>query len=234
MPDFLPRRDAELLGWARNFRDKIVASAQAYGLDPQQAADFSDKVDVFAADYQAVASPSTRTRSATVRKDGSRAAMKQDARRLAAIARAHPGVSGEQRIELGLSLREERRTRGGRPRTVPQLVIRSATGHTVTLRIRNGQSGKRGGRAEGLAGAAVFSYTGEQPPGRRSQWSLRGFATRGRFNVRLESDTAPGSRVWLSACWLSAALRRGPACTPILTNIAGGPAGPVAADLLAA
>jgi hypothetical protein len=228
MPDFLPRGDGQLLGWARNFRDKIVASAQAYGLDPQQAAHFSARVDAFAK------APSTRTRSATVRKDESRDAMKEDARRLAAIVRAHPGVTGGQRIDLGLGVREQRRRRAGRPRAIPSLGIQSAMGYTIRVRVQNRESGKRGGRASGLSGAAIFSYTGAQPAARLAQWSLRGFCTRGRLDIRLESDTPPGTRIWLTACWLSNALRRGPACTPLCTNLPGGAAGPVAADLLAA
>ena len=234
MPDFLPRGDGNLLGWARNFRDRIVASPQVFGLDHQQAADFSARVDLFAADYQAVGAPSTRTPSATERKDNSRDAMKEDARRLAAIVRAHPGVTGEQRINLGLGVREERRRRIGRPRAVPSLGIQSAMGYTIRVRVLNRESNKRGGRALGLAGAAIFSYTGAQPPAALAQWSLRGFCTRGTFDIRLESDTAPGTRIWLTACWLSSALRRGPACTPICSNLPGGATGPSPAISLAA
>lgn len=234
MADFLPRRDLALFGWAHNFRNVILESAELYGIDPQQAADFSERVDAFAEALRVMGSPSTRTRLATMRKADARRALEAEARRLAAVARAHPGLSEVQLIQLRLTPRSNRGRKGRRPRTMPSLRVLSAENYTITLKVRNSESSRRGGRAAGLAGAAVFSYTGDEPPPRLSQWSLRGFATERTFRFRVESDTPAGSRIWMTACWLTHALRRGTTCTPIATNIPGGVAGFTGLERLAA
>lgn len=222
MADFLPRRDLALLGWAHNFRNRILESGASYGIDPQHAADFAEKVDAFAEAQRVMNSPSTRTRLATMQKDDTRRALEADARRLAAVARAHPGLSGVQLIQLRLTPRSNRGRKGRRPRTMPSLRVVSAENYSITLNVRNSESSPRGGRAAGLAGAAVFSYIGAEPPPRLAQWSLRGFATERTFRFRVETDTPAGSRIWITACWLTHALRRGTTCTPIATNIPGG------------
>lgn len=220
MPDFLPRRDNELVIWAENFSRCISLAATDYGLTEAQAAGFAAKLAVLVESIRPVSVPATRAPYFVAVKNAARDALKDDARALAAIVRAHPGLADVQRIQLGLGVRAETRKRGTRPTVEPRLRIISASECTVIARLEDKSSSR--GRPRGAIGAAIFRHVGPNPPARLCDWKLWGHTTKTKIPVRFEGDTPPGSRVWLTAYWLGPRLKHGPACGPVGTNLPGG------------
>jgi hypothetical protein len=123
MPDFLPRRDADLLNWSRNFDQRINSSYEQYGISAQQATDYSP-LHAAAAAYETWQRPDTRTPGARAAKDQAVAALKAQARRLVVFIRATPDVSDTLMIDAGLRPRKRTMTPTPRPDRAPFIRVR--------------------------------------------------------------------------------------------------------------
>lgn len=221
MPDFLPRRDADLLCWSAAFKKNIVMDPAAYGLSQAQADSYALNHDRFEAGYSLAVAPASRTRSSIIAKDELRDALKADARKLATIVRATPGITAEQRAVLGLGVRQGASpSRIGRPSAAPRLSLAALGSNTVRLRVRHPDWSRRG-KANGIAGAAIYGCAGEEPPASVQQWSLMTNAT--RMNVDVTFECLPyGALVWLCACFFNPRHENGPMSTPVCLRLAGG------------
>lgn len=226
MHDFLPEREAELRDWARRFSQKISADPQAFSLTQQQCDDFALLQASFAAALTRASEPDTNTSIARVAKRGAKKALKAEARRLARIIRAAPQVTPAQRSALGLGVPDAHLTPIHAPPTAPEVLIESVAGRTVKLRLKNQEEKTRRGKPRRSIGAAILVSVAAEGPTRASQWRIAGFATRSRTRVKFDEDVPAGATVWISACWLSPRLERGPCAMPIRTNLQGGPAAP--------
>src|SRR5690242_17687248 len=102
---FLPNNQGELLLWSSAFSAGIDAMGESIGIDPQQCANYAQLHAQYAAALSAALAPDTRTRGKVSAKNDARAALKNEARRLARIVNAHPSVTDVQRANLGLSMR---------------------------------------------------------------------------------------------------------------------------------
>src|SRR3954452_23681765 len=103
--DFFPAREPELRDWSNNFSAKITATPTAYGLTAAQATTFAALNTTWVDAYVAIADPTTRTRGKVATKNTAKRAMMDNARLLSAIVQAAPGVTDEQKIDLGLKVR---------------------------------------------------------------------------------------------------------------------------------
>jgi hypothetical protein len=221
--DFFPRRDADVVPWSANFRTRILDPK--YTVDPQTAAEYALLDDAFAEAYHASQAPGTRTPVAVQRKDGARRALEDEARRLCHILRATRSVTREMRVELGMGPGRAKKTRIDAPATAPLVTIHGVVQGTVEVRLRDRESfGYRKGN--GVAGAAVFTYVGENPPGGRSGWKFERNSTRTRLRITFGPEHRPGAKVWVCACWLNPRGMEGPMSNAAWTNIQRGEARP--------
>lgn len=229
MPDFLPRREADLLQWSTHFDRRINESPADLGLSPQEAADYRARHEAFAAAYQLARQPATRTASVVVAKDDARAAVVALARVLAGVVRANPAVTDAQRIALGLRVRTGPPSRIGPPQAAPGLVVVPLVGRkAVRVRLFDPASPTRRAKPRGVAGAAVFAFVGEAEPGTSARWVFCRNTTRTTADIDLPPGVPPGAAVWVAAHWFNPTGRRGPASPAVPTRLAGGWA-PVAA-----
>ena len=223
--DFFPRPEGEILAWSSNFRDQIVAAPGDFSLSEAQAQQYSEKHDAFAAAYRAASEPATRTRSNVFAKSGARVALEAEARQLARIVRAAPNVTAQQRYDLGLSApRTGGGTRIGAPASAPSAHVVSVSGRTVRLRLRDADAPDNRGKPRGVASAAILTFAGDEPPLLRSGWTLNRHATRTTVDVTFGADVAPGTKVYVAACWLNPRGQAGPLSTPQIAYL--GYAGP--------
>jgi hypothetical protein len=155
--------------------------------------------------------PTTRTPVQIKKKNEAKKALKAGARMLARIVRATPGVTNAERAQLGLTVVDEELTPVARPSDPPKLSLRPSFGRTVRVRLRDMSSPDRRGRPDGVAGAAVFSYVGEQPSERMAEWTFQGNMTRPMFAIHLDSAVPAGARVWIAAMWYNTRGQCGPA-----------------------
>jgi hypothetical protein len=224
MPDFLPRREADLLQWSRNFDQKINAAPGDYALTAGQAADYRTLHDAFAEAFKLSQQASTRTPLALMAKDEAKAALLGFARVLAGVVRAAPGVDDLRRLQLGLTVRTEgRRARIGRPTEAPHVFVYAVPECcAVRVRVFDPGSAHRTAKPAGIAGATILTFVGEEPPLVLSEWTLGVQTTRTTAEVRFPRVLPPGARVWVIAQWFNPTGQRGPASPPASTRVAGG------------
>lgn len=219
--DFFPRREADILGFTGNFKDKIVASASSFGLTPLQAAQYSATQAQFAAAYRAIIMPGTRTSPAVQAKNTALKALEAETRMLAKLIRAFPDVTGTMRSELGLSVKAARRKRVAPPHTAPYLIIDSVRGRSVRLHLIDAVS-NRTRRPRDVIGATLLCYVGTEPAANPLQWSLVRNTSRARLTVRLNADVPLGSGLWLAAYWFNTRKQPGPPSTPVFVPLSHG------------
>jgi hypothetical protein len=223
--DFIPRRDAQFLAWSRAFITNINAAPppgpSQFGITVAEAAHYASLHDAFAAAYQIVCDPATRTTPKITAKDEARKILEREARRLSRIIQAATGVTDEQREMLGLTVRQENRSPVAAPAEPPVLLVQLPRGSTVHINLRSNDSNRRG-KPTGISGAMIFCYVGETPPSPDSleQWKLQATTTRPSVEITLSGEQiVPGAKAWFTAYWLNPRNQRGPASEPQYTFI---------------
>ena len=224
MPDFLPRREAEMLLWSRNFDQRINAAPGDYALTAGQAAEYRTLHEAFADAFKLSQQPGTRTPVVLSERDEAKAALVAFARVLAGVVRSAPGVDDVRRLELGLTVRAKgRRPRIGRPTEAPHLFVEPVLARpAVRVTLFAPGAAVRRAKPAGVAGATVFTFVGEEPPLLLSEWKLGVQTTRTTAEVRLPHPPPPGARVWVIAQWFNPTGQRGPASLPASTRVVGG------------
>jgi hypothetical protein len=227
--DFLPRPEAELLGWSSNFLRQILADGAALGLSPVQCAAYQAKHEALAALSRTSHDPATRTAPVNRAKSEARAVLEAQARLLARIIRANPNVTASQRSDLRLSAPLGKGSRIPRPATAPRVEVLGVSGRTVRVQLSDTGAPDNRGKPRGVASAVILSFIGDQPPAGRAGWTLQDTSGRTRVGVTFGSDVEPGTKVWITAAWLNPRGQRGPGATPAPAII--GIAGPALASL---
>lgn len=229
MPDFLPRRESDLLAFAANFDELVNAAPGKYGLSDQQSANYRTLYMAFAATYPLAVDPGTRTVVTVKYKDAAKAAMLADVRKLSKIVCYTPSVAVADRVRLGLSEfrpggRPGRGHTAGPPKEAPWVAIVSTAGSTVRLRLRNRESPARIAKPRGISGATILTFVGNEPPTALSAWSFGCSCSTTMSDVAFDRTlTPPGvaTRAWVTAQWIGAKQQSGPLSTPVGTWIVG-------------
>lgn len=222
MPDFLPRRDGQLLAWAAGFGRGISEDPQSLGLTPAQADAYDSAYTAMAYEMHLASSGSTRTAAVVLQKSESTAALKSLARTLARIVRANPDVSANRRMQLGLDPGNRAATKILAPDASPDIQIKSVVGQRVTLRLYNTGEPSRSGIPRGTIGAQLFTCLSEDRPEADAFWQPQGLTSTARMMIEFPASIRPGAQVWFAARWLSPRLKPGPMSSPVSTRVQGG------------
>jgi hypothetical protein len=224
MPDaFIPSREAQLLAFANNFNEHIVASPTVYGLTAAQAAGYTVTFEAFQSAYGVVQNPETRTKSKVAAKNNAKKDLIAATRELARIVQATPGLTDEQKIDLGLKPRDIEPTPVPPPQWPPVLTVAATMGQRVTLRLRDLKNQDKRAKPVGVSGAAVFSYVGETAPVDINEWKFERNTSLTTLQVEFPPTIAAGTKVWFTAFWFNPRKQSGPAAAPVGTTISGPP-----------
>jgi hypothetical protein len=218
--DFFPRPDAEAIRFTANFSDHINADPARYHLTAERAAEYAVLQAAFADAYQRTQSPSTNSTTATVAKRMARVPLEVETRRLVAMIKVNSGIAPDVKMAAGVKERRKP-TRIGKPQSAPKMFVRSVVGRTVTLDLRDAESGKRK-KPTGVSDLTVFSAVGYTPPQTREGWKFVKNTTVTRTSVNFADTLAPGTRVWLCAYWSNRRFEQGPACAPVYAHVGYG------------
>ena len=221
MPDYVPRRDSELVLWSANFVKGIggLLDDEMFG---EHVTSVQDLQRAFAEAYSRAVDPQTRSPSSIVAKDTARAAMVRAIRSLKGQALYRPDATNEERINLGC-----KPVRQGKPPVVPPpteaptVTVIGRSGTTVTIRL-SPQIGTRKKRPAGATSAIVFKFVGDVAPADLGQWELVRATNDVIIDVPFDPTLRPGTKVWITARWQSPTSQRGPAAHGVYTWIAGG------------
>jgi hypothetical protein len=102
---FFTGTDAELYNGTINFSTMISSTPTAFGLSAPQAASYATLSDNYKAAYEAIQTPSTRTKGAVAAKNAAKILLKVAASDLAKIIEGTSTVTDQQKIDLGLNVR---------------------------------------------------------------------------------------------------------------------------------
>lgn len=220
MPDFVPRRDAELVIFSRGLAMGVAAAPEVYGIPPDTADQLLALQQEFEVAYQRSQNSRTRTLPAIIEKDVVRATMLALLRQVAATARSSPGASDSQLVSIGLKRPSKARTRIGVPNHAPTLRIVQVRGTKVLIQLADSRTTGSRGLPRGVFGASVYYCLGEESSTRRDRWRYAVTSSRARFVVELPRDLPFGTKVQLSAAWLNPRQKPGPYCEARATRVA--------------
>jgi hypothetical protein len=214
--EFPPSREAELVPFSVNFKTKITATPLVFSLTPAQATAYGAVHDDFVAKWNICQDPATKTKEAVEIKDTAKDALVANLRMLVKIIQNAPTTTNAMRIDLAIPERESEPTPVPPPAQAPLLEVASVYGRNIRIKL-NDASGEKRGRPEGCKGAQVYSFVGPTAPAGTDGWKMEGLVTRPTALVEMGESVAPGSKVWLTACWYTERGLTGPACTPVAT-----------------
>jgi hypothetical protein len=214
---FFPTKDALLVTWANNFASVLSASPATYNATAATATAFSALATALSDAYATAIEPATRTRGAIASKNEARLAMKIEARKIVRAIYANP-PSDQALIDIGLRPYDVDPSPVPVPALAPKLEVVSVFGHSIRVKITDA-TGERRGRAQGCAGAQLFSFVGDEEPGPTSNWKAEGTVMRNTIIVEFAPTVPPGSKVWFTCAWFNPRGLTGPACTPVVSAI---------------
>lgn len=218
--DFIPRRDGDFLLWVRNFVTQLQNDPDGYQVQPAVVGQLATMTEAFATVYAATKT-SWRCPSYTQQKNERRRALEAFVRQVAKHIRSRWDMTDQRKQIAGLSLRMPGgfRPRQKRPEATPRVVVRRVQGPVATIWLIDGEGHRRRKPQRGMW-AGVYATAAEHLTG-QEQWQFVG-ACSWEMDVDLSKlNLAPGTRVWLKACWANS-YGKGPMSTPVPVRVADG------------
>ena len=160
---FLPATDSGLLEWAQGFSPQITSTPTAFGLVAGQATSYASDLSSYAAALTEAKSENTRTRGTIAAKQTAKSVLRRSSMALAAVVRAHPGITDQQLQDLGLGVRSAPLLVPP-PALAPQLGVLSVVGRVVRYRLADATSPSTRRKPYNAIGAIVLTYSGATPP----------------------------------------------------------------------
>ncbi|MGI9012857.1 MAG: hypothetical protein ACR2GY_01245 [Phycisphaerales bacterium] len=218
--DYLPSAEPGLNQWATNFNTKLQAGpvGGVYGLTPAQITEYNDVFTAWAAAYSAITDNTTRTPQALVIKNQAKAALIAISREFVRYIQGNPDTTDAERSALDITIRDTEPTPIDPPATYPVLTVESVYGRTVTLRIRDSAQPDQRAKPEGVAGALIMYYIGENEPLTVDQWILAGNTTKTSFTYEFSEAVVPSTKVWFIAQWFNPRQQTGLPGNPVNTH----------------
>lgn len=219
--NYLPTREAELLVWAQNFKDKLVGSPAAYGLTEAQVEPVNDAFGEFQTALAMTQNPATRTKPNIATKNNFKKAMLESIRLTVGTIQNWPNMTDAKRDDLRIPVRDRQPTPVPVPEDMPTLRIAKVSGRLLDLDVLDGENQKRKPVGARSAWLWTFVATADQPnpPAELTAWQFRGGTTRSNPQVLFEESVEPGAKVWVTAQWVNPRDMPGPACAPQMTRI---------------
>lgn len=217
MASYFPSRLSDLAVFFTNMRALIGDSPTVYGLTAAQGETFVTKATVFLELFNQTEKPDERTPALIEARDDAKKDLVAYTRKIVGIIQDQPTTTNQMRAALGITIREPSVTPVPPPTRAPQLDVTAVTGWTVKLRVHDGSGNRR--KPDGVQGANIFSFIGDQPPTELAAWKFEGGISKTTGTVEFDHTLAPGTKVYLTAFWFNPRLQSGPACTPVPTQI---------------
>lgn len=216
---FPPDRQADLATFVSQFSAKITLAPASYGLVAGQCSAFAALQASFCDFYEQSQDKNTRTPRVLEQKKQAQKAMLANLRQLVRIIEACPTVTNDQRVDLGLPVRDVTPSPAPVPSVAPKVDVLSVVGRRVKVRIHDSDPQSRMSKPTGVAGASLFSYVGTTPPGDVSEWKFEGNVMRTIVTVEFPLSVPAFSQVYFTAFWFNRRGNSGPACMPVSTNV---------------
>lgn len=157
---YIPTRDVDLVPWADNFRDLIVANPALYGMQASDGVAIAAVVNPFDASYVVATNPSTRTPATIAAKDSDKGAMIPILRLYAQTIKLNQGVTNENKIALGIHINDAGPSPVPVPTSLPLLTITGARHLLQEIKIQATETPTSKAKPAGTKGALIFTTLG--------------------------------------------------------------------------
>jgi hypothetical protein len=226
--DWIESTDAGLLTQSADVAATIAENLAGYHVSSAQSAQLSADQAAYALAYEAAKNPGTRTPVKVAEKQAKKKALIKTMRAVGQQVQVDQTISDALKIAMSLKPRDFEPTPILAPSVAPALTALGVFGRNVRCRATDPtQAGKRR-KPEGVAGAKIFSFTGEEPSADIDAWKFEGLSTRSDFDVVFGPAVAPGTKVWICACWYSPRGASGPVSAAVSAFVGGGVSGAAA------
>ena len=143
MPDFFPRREADLLEWMKNFCSVLSLNAGAWGIPTQVSSDLSAETAIYATLYE-TAKGGNGTKALVLEKNEKQKSLKADVRNIKnKYIDYNEAVTDPSRERLGLPLRDRKPTPQPVPTSRPLLEVAPTNNRQHTVTAINQATGKK-------------------------------------------------------------------------------------------
>lgn len=223
----VPTRDSLLIPWGSNFDVKVTLSPPTYSLVAAQATAFHAAYTPYVTAYNAMMSAraaGTQSKVLTSTTASAKLTLLKIARELYAIVQSSNAVSPANKEDVGVVVRKVHPTPIPVPGEAPGIAVIATVGNTVKIRLFDVTDPTRRRRPPGTDGASVFSFVGAAAPTEESGWNFEGNSGVSDVSITFPSGTPAGAKVWFTAAWFNGRKQRGPAASPVGTNMPGGAA----------
>jgi hypothetical protein len=218
----IPRKDSALAAWSANFNTRGVAAPEDFGLTEAQMAAYTPLHTAFIDALSAVDTPGARSKALVAAKEAQKKPLLSYARELYSFVQASRTVSDENKILIGVHVKDTEPTPHPAPDFGPGIQVKSVSLNSVLIQLINTAEEGRRGRPHGVAGASIFTHVGETAPTTPDGWTFEGNTRRMKALVVFDASLPPGTKVWFTAFWRNSRDESGPACAPVFTHLQGG------------
>jgi len=216
---YIPRRQGDLLVLARSAAEQLSAAPYRFGSTPQEAAYFQGYVDDFVAKMAVVTEPGGCTKSAVQAKEDSVLKLLRVMRPLFQTIKMDAGVSGADKIALGVPIDGARRQQVPAPATAPDLLIVAAMRRQQILKYNDGPSPTRKAKPADVIALELFCQVGDEPEISVRYARSIALVTRQPYVVTFEeADVGLLAHYW--ARWVTRRGKRGPWSVPVSMTVA--------------
>jgi hypothetical protein len=213
MPNGWPNTaDLPLKSEADVFVDGVSTAPTTFNLTVAIATDLDQKRSAYSDDLVASRDPATRTRGTIAKKNGSKKNLLAALRAAARLVRAGPSVTDQQRLDIGLPVRDANPSPIGPPQTFPLATLSPQGGARNALRLTDSATPTRRKRPDDAVAAEVRMAvidSGDPIPGPDAVWPRTLFLT--RAITEIESSPADvGKTLVAQSRWLGSKGQVGP------------------------
>jgi hypothetical protein len=208
MVDYIPKAMAEFTLWADRFANYFFANAVKWGVSISDATDFKNEWDDTKALIEKSKDPAQKTPIVIGKRNDAVKTFKAKARDFVNHELRSRAVTDDDRIALGLRIRDTNPTPIGTPTSMPTFILDLSIPRHIRLRYHD-QDSHSEAKPYGVSGAVVGWGILNSPPADQEDLPRTLFATRSPFTIDFrEADR--GKTLYIALCWQNEKGQRGP------------------------
>jgi hypothetical protein len=214
----VPTLDAALAQWSTNFNNLGTATPGDFGLSAPQMAIYTPLHTSYISAYDAAKVQGAKSKSLVIAKNDAKWALIPYARELYQMIQANSSVTNENKLLIGVAVRDTEPTPTPPPAQSPLLTVLSVNGRQVRLKLEDRLFTNTRRRPANAVGAAIFTFVGVTPPPIGAPgWSPEGQTGKTTVTVQFPDTVEPGTSCWLTAVWYNRRGEWSPQCEPVQT-----------------
>ncbi|MDR1340847.1 MAG: hypothetical protein LBK58_12450 [Prevotellaceae bacterium] len=186
--DYIPQSDRIFLSWEKNLFACITANAHRWNLDPSSWSHIDPPMISAYEDALAKVRHPNSGAVDKLRKNGIRDILKKETRQFVnEYLRYNSRISNEDRINMGMPVRDLKPTPVHKPDTVPEAMVKLTLPGVIELHVVDSKSGRRA-KPKGVHGYEIKWAVLEEPVTRLAQLTESSFSTRSTFRMTFSSE----------------------------------------------